>query len=112
MHCGLKWPSTGLAIALGLGTMAAAHAAPDDATLNQCWGEVTSQFVPLGDHASSPPGDSEPPFDNDGEEGRSGVGNVSKDHGDLSAGGQGIHANAVAPADIPECDGAPAGPPP
>jgi hypothetical protein len=115
MRHGLKLLSTSFVIACGLGMMGAAHAAPDDATLNQCWGERTSQVAPLGEepglgeHASSFPTP------------RRGVGNVSKeDHGGdleggqaLASGAQGAHANAVAPfAGITEeCDGAPASPP-
>jgi hypothetical protein len=81
--------------------------AADDATLNQCWGETTKQFAQvddgqpgLGEHSSSPPGFTP------GEGGRQGVGNVSKGHGDLSAGGQGMHANAVGPQmGLESCDG-------
>ena len=97
----------GAVLATGLGASGAARAA-DDATMNQCWGETTKQFAQvedsqpgLGEHSSSPPG-FEP-----GEGGRRGVGNVSKeDHGDLSAGGQGMHANAVGPQmGLAPCDG-------
>jgi hypothetical protein len=99
-------PAT-LVLGAGLGASGAAHAA-DDATLNQCWGETTKQFAQvddgqsgIGEHSSAPPG-FEP-----GAGGRQGVGNVSKeDHGDLSAGGQGIHANAVGPQmGLETCDG-------
>lgn len=86
--------------------------AADDATMNRCWGQTTKQFAALGgethpglgEHASDPPGFTP------GDGGRRGVGNVSKDHGELSEGGQGMHAIAVAPSSIEaslpeECQG-------
>lgn len=89
-----------------LGAAGVAHAAPE-AKLNRCWGQVTKEFAPLGEHASALS-----PFTPDpGEGGRRGVGNVSKeDHGALSEGGQGMHAIAVAPSSIQaslpeECQG-------
>jgi hypothetical protein len=66
------------------------------ATGNRDWGQTTKQMTRvddgrpgIGDHASDPPG-FEP-----GEGGRRGVGNVSKDFGPLSEGGQGLHARTV-----------------
>ena len=103
-----KMLSAALVLGAGLGASGAAHAAADNATFNQCWGETTKQFAQvddgqagIGEHSKDPPG-FEP-----GEGGREGVGNVSKDqHDDLSAGGQGIHAVVVgAQMDLPECDG-------
>lgn len=89
---------TMLSATLVLGLTGAAYAA-DDATLNRCWGQVTKQFAPLGDHASA----HSPVTPDPGEGGRRGVGNVSKeDHGALSEGGQGKHAIAVAPASLQE----------
>jgi hypothetical protein len=83
--------SATLVLGAGLSATGAAYAA-DDATFNRCWGQITKQFAALddgqpgiGEHASSPPG-IEP------GEGRSGVGNVSKEHAPLSEGGQGEHA--------------------
>jgi hypothetical protein len=85
-------------VALGLSATGAVYAA-DDATLNQCWGQVTKEFQAvgepgLGEHASNPPGI-------DPGEGREGVGNVSRGFGDgeLGNGAQGEHAIAVAPSD-------------
>jgi hypothetical protein len=89
-----------LVLAGAISAAGVAQAAPDDATLNSCWGQTTKEFTPLGDHASDPPG-VEP------GEGREGVGNVSKDFGELSEGAQGKHANAVAPDDLEECEGPP-----
>jgi hypothetical protein len=96
-----------LVLGAGLGAAGAAYAAPD-AKLNHCWGQVTKEFQAfnepgMGDHASAHSfvtptptalgGDDEPPL------GRRGVGNVSKEeHDDLSDGGQGKHAIAVAPS--------------
>jgi hypothetical protein len=100
-----------VALGAGLSATGVVYAA-DDATLNHCWGQITKEFQAsgepgLGEHASS-----HSPFTPDpGEGGRRGVGNVSKeDHGDLSEGGQGMHAIAVAPdsiqSDLPEeCQG-------
>jgi hypothetical protein len=91
MHCGLKLLSASFVIALALGTMGAAHAAPE-AQHNQCWGDITAQFAQtgtLGEHSSDPPGFTP------GEGGRSGVGNVSKGDAPLSEGGQGVHAERV-----------------
>lgn len=119
MRRGLKLPATGFVIALGLGTLAAAHAAPE-ANTNQCWGDVTTQFAQdgtLGEHASSPPGFVP------GEGGRQGVGNVSKDNhapagtepgtgGALAGGAQGEHAIAVGERMGFTCDGTPGNPPP
>jgi hypothetical protein len=92
-----------VALGAGLSATGVVYAA-DDATLNHCWGQVTKEFQAfgepgLGEHASAAS-----PFTPDpGEGGRRGVGNVSKeDHAPLSAGGQGVHAIAVAPADIQE----------
>ena len=102
MNRPIKMLSATLVLGAGLSATGAASAA-DDATLNHCWGQVTKQFAPLGEHASA-----HSPFTpHPGEGGRQGVGNVSKeDHGDLSAGGQGTHAINVAPdsiqSDLPE----------
>lgn len=67
----------------------------DDATLNHCWGQLASHLGKngiMGLHSSAH-GAFTP---NPGDGGRKGVGNVSKEeHGDLSAGGQGIHAISV-----------------
>ena len=118
MRHGLRLLSTGLVIALGLGTMEAAHAAPE-ANTNQCWGDITKQFAQtgtLGEHASSPPG-VEP------GEGRQGVGNVSKDNHSpsedvegtgqaLAGGAQGQHAMDVGEPLGFTCDGTPGNPPP
>lgn len=92
-----------LLLAAGLGLMAPAYAAPE-AKLNKCWGQITKQFAPLGEHASA-----HSPFTPDpGEGGRRGVGNVSKeDHGPLSEGGQGEHAIAVGEPLGLECEDAP-----
>jgi hypothetical protein len=78
------------AVALGscLSATGVVYAA-DDATGNKCWGLATKEFAPLGGHASSQ------------DEPRQGVGNVTKeDHGDLSEGGQGVHAANVAPPSV------------
>ena len=103
MNRPIKAFSGTLVIAAALGVAGVAYAA-DDATLNHCWGQVTKEFQAfgepgLGEHASAAS-----PFTPDpGEGGRRGVGNVSKeDHAPLSEGGQGVHAIAVAPADIQE----------
>jgi hypothetical protein len=92
----IKMVSATLVLGAGLSATGAAYAA-EEATLNQCWGQITKQFQAfgepgLGEHASSPPGFVP------GNGGRTGVGNVSKTHGDLSDGGQGMHAIAVAPS--------------
>jgi hypothetical protein len=78
------------AVALGAGLSATGVAyAQDAATGNKCWGLATKEFAPLGGHASSQ------------DEPREGVGNVTKeDHGDLSEGGQGVHAANVAPPSV------------
>jgi hypothetical protein len=95
----IKMLSATLVLGAGLSAAGTAYAAPE-AKLNHCWGQVTKEFQAvgepgMGDHASS-----HSPFTPDpGEGGRRGVGNVSKeDHGDLSDGGQGMHAIAVAPS--------------
>jgi hypothetical protein len=77
-------------VALGVGLSATGLVyAASSATGNKCWGLATKEFAPLGGHASS--------FDTP----REGVGNVTKqDHGDLSEGGQGIHAANVAPPSV------------
>lgn len=96
-----------LVLGAGLGAAGAADAAPE-AKLNKCWGQVTKEFAPLGDHASAHSPFTPTPTALGGEDepaelGRRGVGNVSKeDHGDLSDGGQGMHAIAVAPSSIQE----------
>ena len=103
-----------LVLGAGLSATGAAYAV-DDATFNQCWGEITKQFAQvedgqagLGEHASAPPG-FEP-----GTGGRDGVGNVSEDDPrfgglDLSEGAQGAHANfvGVTQMGLDPCDGPP-----
>jgi hypothetical protein len=87
MTCPRKMLSAALMLGWLIGAPGAVYAA-DDATANKCWGLATKQFAPLGTHASSQ------------DEPRRGVGNVTKeDHGDLSEGGQGVHAANVAPPD-------------
>ena len=106
MNRPIKMLSATLVLGAGLGAAGAAYAAPE-AKLNRCWGQITKQFAPLGDHASA-----HSPFTPDpGEGGRRGVGNVSKeDHGALSEGGQGEHAIAVGEPLGLECEDAPAVP--
>jgi hypothetical protein len=99
-----------VALGAGLSGTGVVYAA-DDATFNRCWGQTTKEFAALGgeehpglgEHSSSPPG-FEP-----GEGGRDGVGNVSEDDPrfgtELSAGGQGVHANFVgAQMGLPPCE--------
>ena len=77
--------------ALILTLPASAAMAQDDATLNACWGSIASQVARsgiMGKHSSSSGTFTPDP----GEGGRTGVGNVSKGFGDLSAGSQGTHA--------------------
>ena len=65
--------------------------AQDDATLNHCWGDIASQVGQsgiMGEHSSAAGTFTPDP----GDGGRTGVGNVSKNFGDLSAGSQGTHA--------------------
>ena len=97
-----------MALGAGLSATGAAYA-KNDANFNKCWGQTTKQFAQvddgkpgIGEHASNPPGI-------DPGEGRRGVGNVSKeDFGPLSAGGQGMHANAVGmQMGLDPCEGAP-----
>jgi hypothetical protein len=79
-----------VALGVGLSATGVVYAA-STATGNKCWGLATKEFQALGEpglgeHASS--------FNTP----REGVGNVTKqEHGDLSEGGQGIHAANVAP---------------
>jgi hypothetical protein len=103
-----------VALGAGLSATGVVYAA-DDATLNQCWGELTKQFQAfgkpgLGEHANADSGFTPDP----GDGGRRGVGNVSKEDFDdiglgdidLSDGAQGVHANEVGMG-LPECDGPP-----
>ena len=94
---------------LVLGSSAAL--AQDDATLNACWGDIASQVARsgiMGQHSSSHGLFTPDP----GEGGRTGVGNVSKNFGDLSSGAQGTHAIVNGgrlgadslPPDIPEAN--------
>lgn len=65
--------------------------AQDDATLNHCWGDIASQVAQsgiMGEHSSAAGTFTPDP----GDGGRTGVGNVSKNFGDLSDGSQGTHA--------------------
>jgi hypothetical protein len=101
MHLRLKLVSASL-LALGICATGNADAAPA-ATNNQCWGDNLSQFAKtglVGQHSRA----HDPLFRPESQP-REGVGNVSKDFNDLSAGGQGDHAIAVGALLGIECDG-------
>ena len=101
------------AAAFGLSLVATVAQAAPEAKKNRCWGQVTKQFAALGGEEHQGVGEhaSDPPFTPDPGDGhREGVGNVSKTHDELSEGGQGAHAIAVAPSSIQqslpeECQG-------
>jgi hypothetical protein len=95
----IKMLSATLVLGAGLSAAGTAYAAPE-AKLNHCWGQVTKEFQAFGEPGLGEHANAASPFTPDpGEGGRRGVGNVSKEeHGDLSDGGQGMHAIAVAPS--------------